>query len=154
MTFFFRSKYHHVSTLDLKSSLLYKMHTLLLKIHFCIENINGIFSSETTVALYCLDYYFCAYTSPIQYTISRQDEYFNKNEWQTEGFHWLHEFDGEGLILRQLLQHSRHLKMPHSNDVLSVNAFNMISHTDHLYPIHHTALFDTLPNGKTDMLHI
>lgn len=54
---------------------------------FCIENINGIFTSET-VALYCLDFIYFLHTS-VTYNVQNQaylekqktkKEYFNMNE--------------------------------------------------------------------------
>lgn len=35
--------------------------------------------------------------------------------------------------------------MPRPDDVTSIDALYVVAHADHLHPVYHTALFDTLP---------
>ena len=62
----------------------------------------------------------------------------------TEGLHGLDQFEGEGLVSGQLLEHAGDLIMSRPDDVPSVYALYVVAHTDHLHPVRNAALFDTL----------
>lgn len=62
----------------------------------------------------------------------------------TEGLHRLDQFQREGLVFGQLFKHAGDLVVSRPHDVASVNALDVVAHTDDLHPVHHTALFDAL----------
>lgn len=70
------------------------------------------------------------------------------NKQLTKGLQWLHQSEGEIFVFRQLFEHAGNFVVSYSNYVASINALNVVTDTDDFHPIHHTALFYTLPGEK------
>lgn len=67
----------------------------------------------------------------------------------TEGFHRFDKLEREGFIFGKLFKHAGDLVVPRPDDVLPVDALYVVAHADHLHPVHHAALLDALPGGKS-----
>lgn len=68
----------------------------------------------------------------------------------TKGLHRLDQSESERLVFGKLFKHAGDLIVPRPHDVASVDALNVVAHTDDLHSVHHAALFDALPHREEE----
>lgn len=66
----------------------------------------------------------------------------------TKGLHRLNQSESERLVFGKLFKHAGDLIVPRPHDVASVDALDVVAHTDDLHSVHHAALFDALPHRQ------